>query len=42
MENTLDVEFDINELNRAINECKNTAPGEVQICYIMFKHVSIV
>jgi len=33
--------FSINELLSAINDTKNTTPGPDNICYKMFKHMSI-
>jgi len=33
--------FSINELLSAINDTKNTTPGPEDICYEMFKHMSI-
>ena len=33
--------FSINELLSAINDTKNTTPGPDNICYEMFKHMSI-
>jgi len=33
--------FSINDLLSAINDTKNTAPGPDNICYEMFKHMSI-
>ena len=37
----LNQDFSINELLSAINDTKNTTPGPDNICYEMFKHMSI-
>lgn len=37
---TLDVEFTLFELKKALREAKNTSPGRDIICYIMIKNLS--
>lgn len=33
-------EFSIDEFQQALSKCKNTSPGDDQLCYLMFKHMS--
>ena len=38
----LNVPFKMSEFKKALKKCKNTTPGKDQICYEMFKHMSII
>ena len=33
--------FKISELKKALNKCRNTAPGQDLLCYEMFRHLSL-
>ena len=39
-ESSINVEFKMSELQKALKKCKSTSPGKDQICYEMFRHMS--